>query len=130
MPGAIARNPDGTVATVTDARGKVTRYGHDGVGNLTSMTPPAPMGATTIGYDSLSRVTSVRDGAGRTTRYAYDALDRPTLLSYDDATTVTYRYDRLGNAVEQVDATGTRAWAFDAGNRLEAETAPGGRSTG
>lgn len=69
MPGAIARNPDGTVATVTDARGKVTLYGYDGAGNLTSMTPPAPMGATTIGYDSLSRVTSVRDGAGRTTRY-------------------------------------------------------------
>lgn len=132
-PGAgttsITRNPDGTIATATDPRGKVTRYGYDGVGNLTSMTPPAPVGATTIGYDSLSRITSVRDGAGRTTRYAYDVLDRPTLLTYDDASTVTYRYDGLDNAVEQVDATGTRTWAYDARNLLEQETAPGGRST-
>jgi YD repeat-containing protein len=50
---SFSYDPDGTPATSTDPKGKVT----------------------TFGYDALSRLTSVTDGKVTTT--TYDALDRP-----------------------------------------------------
>ncbi len=57
-------NPNGTVATATDALNRVTSYSYDANGNLTRITPPAPLGATSLTYDGLSRVSTVTDGKG------------------------------------------------------------------
>jgi YD repeat-containing protein len=60
----LAYNPNGTVSSLTDAKGAITTFGYDAAGNRTSATPPAPLGATTTAYDALSRVTSTTDGKG------------------------------------------------------------------
>jgi RHS repeat-associated protein len=95
---------------------------------LTKVTPPAPLGATTIGYDGLSRVTSVTDGKSQRTTYAYDALDRLTKVGFADGSAVTYRYDAGGRLVERLDATGTTTYAYDALNRVREERLPGSRT--
>jgi RHS repeat-associated protein len=118
-------NPDGTVATSTSGNGNVTSYGYDAHGNPTSITPPAPLGQTTITYDALSRIATVKDGKNQTTSYTYDGLDRVTKITYNDATTVTYTYDGNGNQLSQADANGTDSFTFDSQNRLTKETLPG-----
>jgi RHS repeat-associated protein len=73
----------GQICTSTDGNNNVTSYNYDADGNLTKVTPPAPMGATTYTYDSIGRALTVTNGLGDTTRYRYDAADH--LLSTKDA---------------------------------------------
>jgi RHS repeat-associated protein len=121
-------NANGTVATATNRNGNVTSYGYDANGNLTSITPPAPLGQTTMTYDALSRIATVKDGKGQTTTYTYDGLDRVTKLTYNDNSTVTYVYDADGNMTSQADANGTDSFTFDNQNRLTKETLPGSKT--
>ena len=121
----LTRNPNGTVATSKDPNGNITSYGYDTHGNLTTITPPAPMGQTSITHDSLSRVISVRDGAGKTNKYAYDQLDRTTQIKLADNpsagytfNTVRYTYDSAGNVTAQSDDAGTRSYTYDRLERL------------
>jgi len=72
----------GQICTSTDGNNNVTRYNYDSDGNLVTVTPPAPMGATTYTYDSLGRALTVTNGLGDTTTYEYDAADH--LLSTKD----------------------------------------------
>jgi hypothetical protein len=44
------------MASQKDADGHITTYSYDAKGNLTKVTPPAPMRATTMTYDQLSRL--------------------------------------------------------------------------
>lgn len=74
-------NTNGTIATQTDAAGIVTSLSYDGVGNLLTLSPPAPRGAIHYTYDTLSRVASVTDGNGVTVSYTYDRLDRITQIT-------------------------------------------------
>lgn len=125
----LAYNPDGTVASMTDPNANTTSYGYDAAGNLVTITPPAPLGATTIGYDGLSRVTAVTDGKGQQTTYTYDVLDRVTHVGFADASGVSYSYDKVGNRTAMTDATGTTATSYDALYRVVGESFPDGRST-
>ncbi|MCT2584653.1 hypothetical protein JT362_16150 [Actinophytocola sp. S1-96] len=66
-------------------------------GNLTTVTPPAPMSQTRFTYDSLSRVTSVTDGNGQRIDYAYDRLDRIVAISEHNGPVLqTMDYDGTG----------------------------------
>jgi RHS repeat-associated protein len=56
----------GEVCFTKDGDGNQTNYAYDSSGDLASVTPPSPQGATTYTYDSLSRVTSVTNGDGNT----------------------------------------------------------------
>lgn len=113
----------GWLTSVTDARGKVTTYGYDAKGNRTSITPPGPLGATTIVRDSLSRPQSVTDGKGQTTSIAYDALDRATTITYQGGSQATYSYDKNGNLTSQSDSDAQITNSYDKLNRLtETET--------
>ena len=123
---SLTYNPNGTVSSSTDAKGAVTTYGYDAKGNRIRVSPPAPLGATTIAYDGLSRPTTVTDGKGQVTTTAYDALDRPTRVDVGGVV-VTSRYDAGGRLVERVDATGTTTYVYDALNRVVEERLPGGR---
>ncbi len=118
-------NPNGTLASATDAKGAVTTFGYDAKGNLTRLSPPAPLGATTIAYDGLSRPTTVVDGKGQTTTIAYDAADRPTRVD-TAGVVVTSRYDAGGRLVERADPTGTTTFVYDAQNRVVEERLPAG----
>lgn len=118
-------NANGTVATATDFKGYVTRYGYDASGRLTAVDNPAPLGDSFFTYDSLSRVLTETDGKGQTTRYDYDKLDRTTKITYHDNATITYTYDANGNVLSMADNTGTTSNQYDALNRLTNETLPG-----
>ncbi len=122
----LAYNANGTVASSKDAKGATTTYGYDTKGNLTKITPPSPLGATTIGYDGLSRRTSVTDGKGQVTTTSYDALDRPTKITFADGLSVSFGYDAGGRLTSRTDASGTTTYVYDGLNRLVEERFPGG----
>jgi RHS repeat-associated protein len=104
----------GQVCTSTDGNGNTTKYTYNTAGNLTKVTPPAPQGATTYTYDSLSRVTSVTDGNGDTTDYGYDLRDRQILSKFDGGTTLATTYYPNGLAQYQSDSfTGTKQFEYD-----------------
>lgn len=113
----------GELCSSVNARGNATTYTYDAAGNVTMVTPPAPLGHTTYSYDSLSRVTSSTDGKGVTTTDTYDADDR--LLSTTTAGVVTsYAYDQSGNLTSRHDAVGTTTFSYDATGHLTNEVAP------
>jgi RHS repeat-associated protein len=125
----------GELCSSTDGGGNTTSYGFDSNGNVTSITPPSPLGATTIVPDSLSRVSSVTDGKSQKTSYTYDTLDRITQLLYNGATScssyttcIQYNYDADGNLTSRVDNTGTTSFYYDALNRVTTQALPSGGS--
>lgn len=119
---------EGQRCTAKDANGKTTSFTYDGEGNLTKVTPPAPLGATTYTYDALGRVETVKDGRGITTVYVYDNRDRVTKVSSTNDT-VTYAYDGDGNVKSRTDASGTTTWAYDKLNRESVRTLQNGAQT-
>ena len=117
--------PTGTLRCAIDGKGNQTRYGYDALGNLTTITPPLPLGQTTITYDALSRARTIRDGKSQTRTFSYDALDRLTRVDYSDASSVSYAYDANGNRTSQTDsAAGTWSYVYDDRNRPTSETLP------
>jgi RHS repeat-associated protein len=100
--GSLCGGVAGQVCTATDGNGKVTSYAYTN-GNLTTVTPPAPLGSTSYSYDAVGRVTSVTDGNGDTTTYAYDAADRVTQTTYDNGQSQTTGYNQDGTISSEYD---------------------------
>jgi len=127
----------GQVCTTTNGRGKSTRYTYNAAGDLITTAPPAPIGATTLTPDGVSRTINKVDGKGQTTRYTYDGNDRITSIRYAGATTctpsagtcTTYAYDGNGNLVTRQDTGGTTTYTYDKSNRPLGKTAPAGASS-
>lgn len=126
LPVKFTYNANGTVATATDPNGNATSYGYDTKGNLTSITPPSPLGAVSISYDSLSRIHTITDGKGQTRTYTYDPLDRVTQIAYTNGSTLTANYDANGNLTAQSDPSGSYSYSYDPLNRLTQQTQPQG----
>lgn len=116
----------GEACSTTNANGATTTYGYDSTGELSTISAPSPLGATTISYDADSRVTSVTDGNGATTTYGYDANNDITKVSYPDGTSVSYTYNADGLVTSRTDATGTTTYAYDSRGLLGSETLPSG----
>ncbi|WP_435897588.1 RHS repeat-associated core domain-containing protein [Streptomyces albidoflavus] len=113
---------------MTTTKSVSTAFTYDAQGNLTKVTPPAPLGATTYTYDALGRPETVTDGRGIKTVYAYDHRDRVTKVS-TPRTTVTYSYDGDGNLTQRSDATGVVTYAFDPLSRETVRTLQNGSQT-
>ena len=132
-------NTDGTLknysqpnlTTSTSGDRVPTTFTYTG-GNLTGIDYPAPLGDVTMAVDTYSRVTSMTDGKGQTTRYGYDNLDRLAKITFQDGTLIVYDYDGVGNQTRRslVPAGAligqVTSYAFDALNRLTSETKPTG----
>lgn len=101
--GTVCGGEAGQVCTAKDGNGNITDYTYTN-GNLTTVTPPGPLGTTTYGYDSLGRVTSVTDGNNDTTGYGYDQRDRTTSTTYADSSTVLASYNPDGTTASQSDS--------------------------
>lgn len=116
--GATCGGKPGQLCSATNGRGATTSYSYDANGNLTRVTPPAPLGSTSYGYDSIGRVTSVTDGKGKTHTYQYDAMDRLTRDTDPTPGNVnTYTYDSDGNLTTSFD---TKAGAGQIDNTYDA----------
>ena len=112
--------------TFTDTKGVVTTTSYDDVGNLTqSATQNAP--AVNLTYDNLDRVQTMQDGIGTTTM-GYDVLSRVTSVDGPFANdTLSYHYDSLGRQDQlQVNAqsgtTDASTYGYDALSRLKTIT--------
>ncbi|MBX9427437.1 RHS repeat-associated core domain-containing protein [Streptomyces lateritius] len=106
-----------------------TSFTYDAKGNLTKVTPPAPLGVTTYTYDELGRPATVKDGRGVTTLYTYDHRDRITKVDTSGYATVTYSYDGDGNLTQRSDGTGVTTYAFDPLSRETVRTLQNGSQT-
>ncbi|MFE5208951.1 RHS repeat-associated core domain-containing protein [Streptomyces sp. NPDC056600] len=106
-----------------------TAFTYDAKGNLSKVTPPAPLGVTTYTYDDLGRPFMVRDGRGVTVTYEYDERDRVVKVDSSNYLTVTYDYDSDGNLVQRSDKTGVIGYAFDPLNRETVRTLQDGSQT-
>ena len=120
----------GELCSMVNGNGKTTSYTYDGLGRVSVLHQPAPLGAITFTYDGANRVASATDGRGNTAYYSYDGDDRLTQVSYSasscpTATCVTYRYDGDGNKTSRADATGTTGYGYDRLNRPISKTLNG-----
>ncbi len=102
------------VATVTDPRGLVTTYAHDGLGQLWQRTSP-DTGTTSYGYDSYGRRSSMTRADGVQTSYGYDGINRLTTISAGGQTQ-SFTYDTCTNGVGRLcgdsDATGATSYSY------------------
>ncbi|WP_125131809.1 RHS repeat-associated core domain-containing protein [Microbacterium sp. 10M-3C3] len=115
----------GQVCTTKDGNGNVTSYTYNTAGDLTTVTPPSPLGATTYTYDSLGRVTSVTDGKGDTTSYDYDVRDRIILTTFDNGDTLTSEYYDNGLEHYRTDSAGGQLhFDYDHQGRITAQNGP------
>ena len=71
--------------------------GYDPAGRRTSMTDGS--GTSTFALDSLGRLTSTRNGAGKTISYGYDLAGQQTSLTYPNGKTITRAFDDTGHLV-------------------------------
>ncbi len=146
-------HPDGTLATVTDTRGGVTRYAYAGgpvVGLLQAVERPEGNIPLRQEYDAEGRVSVQTDALGHGTRLSYaprettitDALGRVRVHRYDaerrlaeaeseDATVVGLGYDGAGHRDRITDRLGAETgyqWSEAAGRPQVVEHADGSRT--
>jgi len=93
-------NPRGQPLTVTNAKNETTTFGYDTAGYLRTVDGPlaGPADTVTYAYDGFGRVRTVTDSEGYAVTTDYDALNRPTLVTYPDATYQQIVYDKLDAA--------------------------------
>ncbi|WP_041836766.1 RHS repeat protein [Actinosynnema mirum] len=112
--------------TTTYADNTVT----DANGNLTAVAPPAPAGASSYTYDSLSRSTGVTDGNGVKLEYGYDRLDRVVSVKRGAEVLQANSYGVNGNLTGAQVPGVSRVLAYDAADRLTSLADAHGGTTG
>lgn len=90
-----------SVREVDGGRGVETRYGYDGLGNLTRIVD-ARGGIHGVTYDGLSRRLRLEDPNAGTWTFSYNATDQLTERVDGAGHRVEYRHDLLGRVVEEV----------------------------
>jgi RHS repeat-associated protein len=146
-PVSYAYNPDGTVKSITDAKGtgnsacsptSVTICdSYDSSHNLQTITYPSPasnpLGTEQFTWDALNRLASTTDGKSQQTTYSYDgtdinhSMDRLKQVSFAGSHTLTYSYDADGKLTSQVESPGgATSYTYDDLGRMKTETKPGG----
>ncbi|HEV8280698.1 MAG TPA: LamG-like jellyroll fold domain-containing protein [Candidatus Limnocylindrales bacterium] len=109
---------NGQVIETTDAYGIKTQTKYDLAGravlvvkNPTATTAPDENVATESRFDTMGRITEVKDPLGRTTSTTYDGLDRITRLTRPDTSWTDTVYTVAG----RVDRTSSPTWTGDTG---------------
>jgi RHS repeat-associated protein len=114
--GGTGLPPAGLIATETDPLGRVTTYGYDVSGNLTSITyadGTADEATVEMAYTNGLLTTST-DELGKDTTYAYDDLNQLTTVTLPDpdnggsltSPVWTYEYNTWHKVSRQVDPLG------------------------
>ncbi len=122
-------DPNSNLTKVIDPRGGEIRYTYTNMDLLETRIDQ--LGRTeTYSYDAQGggTLTSFRDRKNQLTTWApYDDLNRPTTMTFQDGSTLTYNYDaanRLFRLDDSVSGSITRT--FDALDRLTREQTPQG----
>jgi RHS repeat-associated protein len=115
----------GQMCSSTDGNSHTTSYSYDSQGNLTTITPPSPLGGISQTFDTVGRLSTITDGKSQKTTYSYDGDNRilqeltggATTCSYTAGTCATFTYDSDGNLLTQHDKTGTTTYTYDTRSR-------------
>ncbi len=128
----------GRVATATDGKGQLTRYGYDLLNRVTTVQFSGTSSCTssdisagrclTYSYDSDGNRLSQLDQTG-TTSYGYDQLGREVTRNLPGRSTMSLSYDNAGNVETVTDAAGTIVYGYDIDNQLISLAEPGGSCT-
>ncbi|MFC8850566.1 MULTISPECIES: RHS repeat-associated core domain-containing protein [unclassified Micromonospora] len=133
-------NGTGQPLTVTSREGRLSQYGYDPAGQLTSITqrvdPADPATAITVqlGYDPTGQRTHMVDGNNNTTTYTYtpwgqtDSIIEPATTTHPNPAdrTWTTGYDAAGQPVTHLLPGGvTRSLTYDKVGNLTQETGTG-----
>jgi len=143
VAGDSRHNPIRTV----DSLGIVVEHVYDGInrrieerielgelgigGGALALAPGNPDGliSSRWAWDGNSRLVSISDDRGSTTRFGYDALDRRISQQYADGSLHSWTYDRDDNVVQEIDPNASVfETSYDAANRplrTEVERASG-----
>ncbi|HAX1931848.1 TPA: RHS repeat protein, partial [Escherichia coli] len=92
-------NPRGQLISRKDAQGRETRYEYSAAGDLTATISPDGKRSATE-YDKRGRPVSVTEG-GLTRSMGYDAAGRITVLTNENGSQSTFRYDPVDRLTEQ-----------------------------
>lgn len=90
----------GQQCSAINGEGAETSFSYDDDGNMIRIVHPDPLGETNYTFDSIGRLESVTDAAGRTSTYEYDVMDRLTRQSFEDGRQVVNVYDDNGRRQE------------------------------
>ncbi len=118
---------NGQLKAYRDAQGGRVQYEHDAAGNVRSITYPGG-GTERFTYDPLGDLTETVNRSGQVTRIQYNALGLVRRLDFADGTHQEFTHDARGNLLTATDASGTITLRYDAADRLDQITYPGGRS--
>ncbi|MCK0088962.1 DNRLRE domain-containing protein [[Clostridium] symbiosum] len=119
---------EGSEAAAGDFQNQAVRYGYDALGQRVTMMDAT--GESSYEYDSLGRITQVKNGSGQTTSYAYDGADQLASITYPDGKTVSYEYDKNDNITKVTGRDGgVTTYVYDAINRVTEIHRPNGVST-
>ncbi|WP_434100830.1 RHS repeat-associated core domain-containing protein [Streptomyces pharetrae] len=114
---------------ISDTRSSKTSFTYDSKGNLSKVTPPAPLGETTYTYDALGRVETAVDGRGIKTVYTYDTRDRVKKVS-STYMTVSYDYNNNDKRTKTLYPGGTtQSFTIDKNGRPSAIKTTAGTTT-
>ena len=151
---AYAYDAADRITQVTYPGSKTVAYAYDANSNRTKLIYP-DASHITYDYDALNRLTAIKDQAGvNVATYQYDALSRRTGMSYANNTGATYEYDvinrlpkikglspqgtvpdfsytydKIGNRLSMVAASGTHNYNYDFLYQLKKADYPAGYFT-
>jgi RHS repeat-associated protein len=129
VSGASCGAKTGELCSVTNPDGNTTSYGYDSARQLTSITPPSPLGKTSYTYDPDGNPTQVTDGRGDTTAYTWNSTAELTQAAPAGLAAASWSYDPDGNLTNTTGESGTQSLTWDALGRLAGSTDTAGLVT-
>jgi YD repeat-containing protein len=129
-PTTTGYDADGNVVAVTDSLGATTRHAHDARGRRIS-TADRVGGITRFTFDRMGNLLAIVDAQGGTTKYAYDVRDLLVSETFPPPSggTRAYTYDagqRLSTRRDQTGAVTT--YRYDGADRMTQRIYPDGRN--
>lgn len=113
-------NPRSNLTALVDAINQRYTYDYDALSRVTTATRAGFQ--MTFAYDAVGNRTSRTDFNNMTTAYTYDARNRLTKITYPDASTATYGYDKLSQLTGATNINGTVSFVYDSLGRTTSTT--------